>query len=74
MDILLKVIGLNIWGLIPFWIKDYSAAITIQEKTLNARNQTILQKACFKHSILSKLNTSNPDVIKREEYPELSTI
>ena len=42
------------WGLIPFWVKDYASAIIIRDKTLNARAETILEKTCFKNSIISK--------------------
>lgn len=37
------------WGLIPFWFKGYKESIAA--KTLNARIETIKQKASFKHII-----------------------
>jgi putative SOS response-associated peptidase YedK len=37
------------WGLIPYWFK--GNPIAIASKTLNARCETILEKASFKHTI-----------------------
>lgn len=37
-----------IWGLIPPWIKNNAEAKAIQTKTLNARGETIFEKAAFK--------------------------
>ena len=42
------------WGLIPFWVKDYESAISIRQRTLNARAETILEKPAFRQSIISK--------------------
>jgi putative SOS response-associated peptidase YedK len=42
------------WGLIPSWVKDNSSAKIIANKTLNARAETIFEKAAFKSSAKSK--------------------
>jgi len=42
------------WGLIPFWVKDYDSAVSIRERTLNARAETIFEKPSFRHSIIAK--------------------
>ena len=39
------------WGLIPEWTKDESFANQIQNKTLNARSETVFEKASFKNII-----------------------
>lgn len=47
---ILEKSGINIakWGLIPHWIQDLKAAHEIQNKTLNARVETLLEKPSFK--------------------------
>jgi putative SOS response-associated peptidase YedK len=42
------------WGLIPFWVKDYNSAMSIRQRTLNARAETIFEKPAFRYSIISK--------------------
>src|SRR5665647_1935027 len=42
------------WGLIPFWIKDHTAAKNIQNMTLNAVGETIFEKPSFRNSITTK--------------------
>ena len=42
------------WGLIPAWTKDKTHALEIQNKTLNARGETLFEKASFKDSALHK--------------------
>jgi len=42
------------WGLIPNWVKDKETADSIRNNTLNAKAETIFEKASFKHSILKK--------------------
>jgi len=42
------------WGLIPAWVKDTETAKTIRNNTLNAKAETIFEKASFKNSILEK--------------------
>jgi putative SOS response-associated peptidase YedK len=42
------------WGLIPSWIKNEKDAEDISTKTLNARSESIFEKASFKHSIKNK--------------------
>jgi putative SOS response-associated peptidase YedK len=42
------------WGLVPFWTRDEAAAERIRTQTLNARAETIHQKASFRTSIMSK--------------------
>ena len=37
-----------IWGLIPFWVKDLAGAAKIQNRTLNARDNTLLVKPSFR--------------------------
>lgn len=42
------------WGLIPAWVKDEKQAHEIWNQTLNARGETIFEKASFKDSANSK--------------------
>ncbi len=42
------------WGLIPSWIKDRASALSIADKTLNARSETIFEKPSFKRSVLGR--------------------
>src|SRR5659263_355368 len=42
------------WGLIPFWIKNHTAAKNIQNMTLNAVGETIFEKPSFRNSITTK--------------------
>ena len=49
-----KVIKPIIWGLIPSWAKDTTAANDIRGKTLNATCEGIFEKPSFKGSIKSK--------------------
>jgi putative SOS response-associated peptidase YedK len=42
------------WGLIPAWCKDQKQAKEMMVMTLNARSETIFEKASFKTSILQK--------------------
>lgn len=42
----------NKWGLIPSWVKDEAEAAIIQNKTLNARGETIFVKPAFKESAI----------------------
>jgi putative SOS response-associated peptidase YedK len=42
------------WGLIPFWAKDKKSALSIREKTLNARAETLSEKPSFRHCISAK--------------------
>lgn len=41
------------WGLIPSWVKDFEAAKQLRAQTLNARSESIFEKASFKNPILS---------------------
>jgi putative SOS response-associated peptidase YedK len=36
------------WGLIPFWVKDLKGAANIQNRTLNARDNTLFEKPAFR--------------------------
>lgn len=36
------------WGLIPFWVKDMKGAAKIQNRTLNARDNTLFEKPSFR--------------------------
>ena len=38
------------WGLIPFWTKNEQSTLSIQNKTLNARVETIFEKPAFRAS------------------------
>ncbi|HYD92153.1 MAG TPA: SOS response-associated peptidase [Flavobacterium sp.] len=38
------------WGLIPFWVKDMQSAQKIRNNTLNARGETIFEKAAFREA------------------------
>ncbi|MFT5822130.1 MAG: putative SOS response-associated peptidase YedK [Crocinitomix sp.] len=42
------------WGLIPSWTKNKTQATEIRNKTLNARGESIFEKASFKESALDK--------------------
>jgi putative SOS response-associated peptidase YedK len=42
------------WGLIPFWVKDQKQAGEIQQKTANARAETIYEKPAFRHAAQKK--------------------
>jgi hypothetical protein len=42
------------WGLIPFWVKNYALAISIRQRMLNARAETIFEKSAFRQTIISK--------------------
>ncbi|HSW59081.1 MAG TPA: SOS response-associated peptidase [Dehalococcoidales bacterium] len=42
------------WGLIPFWIKDETAAGQIKQQTINARAETVFVKPSFRHSAATK--------------------
>jgi putative SOS response-associated peptidase YedK len=42
------------WGLVPYWVKDPKTAKGYAEKTLNARNETIFEKASFKMPIMKQ--------------------
>ena len=42
------------WGLIPFWVKDQKQAEEIQQKTANARAETIYEKPAFRHAAEKK--------------------
>ena len=42
------------WGIIPAWVKDLETANNVKINTLNAKAETIFEKASFKHSIKNK--------------------
>ena len=42
------------WGIIPHWVKDKETAHSIRNNTLNAKSETIFEKASFKYSIRNK--------------------
>lgn len=42
------------WGLIPHWVKDMETANKIRNKTINARGESIFEKASFKNSARNK--------------------
>ncbi len=45
-----KKIQLFTWGMIPPWVRTQQQAEDIQQKTMNARAETIYQKASFHHA------------------------
>ncbi len=49
-----KEIRLFFWGLIPFWVKDYTSANEIRRKTFNAKAETLNEKPSFRHALHSK--------------------
>jgi putative SOS response-associated peptidase YedK len=42
------------WGLIPFWVKDWAAALKLRSQTLNARSEDVFTKPSFKDSIMKR--------------------
>ena len=42
------------WGLIPSWVRDEETALSIRQRGLNARAETIFDKPMFRQSIISK--------------------
>ncbi|MBN2802781.1 MAG: SOS response-associated peptidase [Deltaproteobacteria bacterium] len=42
------------WGLVPLWVKSREQAKEIQNKTLNARSETVFEKPSFKDSAQNK--------------------
>lgn len=40
------------WGLIPSWVKDWNQAQQIRNNTLNARAETLFEKASFRKAII----------------------
>ncbi|MBI3195172.1 MAG: SOS response-associated peptidase [Ignavibacteriae bacterium] len=42
------------WGLIPFWCRDEKHAHEMRGYNLNARGETLFEKASFKHSIVRR--------------------
>ncbi len=48
-----KGITLKEWGLIPGWTKSKNDALELRDKTLNAKAETIFEKASFQQNILS---------------------
>ena len=49
-----KKIELFSWGLIPFWIKNPIEAVKISNNTINARAETMFEKAAFRESARNK--------------------
>lgn len=48
------IIQLFIWGLIPYWAKDSTKVVKIQNSTLNARDNTLFEKPSFKAAAKSR--------------------
>jgi len=42
------------WGLVPFWVKDITAAGSIRTKTFNAKAETLTEKPSFRNAVKSK--------------------
>ena len=49
-----RSINLYNWGLIPFWAKDWNAAVKLRNQTLNARSEEVFSKPSFRDSILKR--------------------
>jgi putative SOS response-associated peptidase YedK len=49
-----RSINLYSWGFIPFWVKDWSAALKLRNQTLNARSEDVFSKPSFKDSIMKR--------------------
>jgi len=49
-----RSINLYNWGLIPFWVKDWSSALKLRNQTLNARSEDVFTKPSFRDSILKR--------------------
>jgi putative SOS response-associated peptidase YedK len=45
-----KTIHLYSWGLIPSWVKSPAEAVTISNSTINARAETMFEKAAFREA------------------------
>lgn len=41
-------VEMSFWGLIPFWTKDRTQALSIRNKTINARSESLLEKPAFR--------------------------
>ncbi len=39
------------WGLVPHWVKDHKTASDIRKRTLNARSETVFEKASFRAAV-----------------------
>lgn len=42
------------WGLVPHWVKDHETASEIRKRTLNARSETVFEKASFRAAVKSQ--------------------
>lgn len=42
------------WGLIPFWTKDVEEALTIRNRTINARSESVFLKPAFREAVRRK--------------------
>lgn len=42
------------WGLIPFWVKNWNAALKLRNQTLNARSEEVFKKPSFRDSIMTR--------------------
>lgn len=49
-----RSINLYNWGLIPFWVKDWTSAAKLRNQTLNARSEEVFDKPSFRDSIKSR--------------------
>lgn len=49
-----RSINLYSWGLIPHWVKDWSAADKIRKQTLNAVSEEVFEKPSFRDSIMKR--------------------
>jgi putative SOS response-associated peptidase YedK len=58
-----KSVDLFSWGLIPFWVKDWSSAVKLRNQTLNARSEEVFDKPSFRDSI--QPTTGNRGIARR---------
>jgi putative SOS response-associated peptidase YedK len=49
-----RSINLYSWGLIPFWVKDWSTATKLRNQTLNAKSEEVFEKPSFRDSIMKR--------------------
>ena len=48
-----QIVQMN-WGLIPYWIKDSTAALDIRQQTINARAETAASRPTFREALASR--------------------
>lgn len=43
------------WGLVPFWTKNVEEALTIRNRTINARSESVFSKPAFREAVKKKI-------------------